>query len=352
MNTRLNSPAADLAAALAVQAEAVCRHYLSHGHREGRYWLVGNVYNAPGRSLFVRLTASPDSGGAAGKWTDAENGEHGDLLDIIAATCLHTSLRETLAEARHFLSLPQTPASEAPGRPYQSKAPTGTPEAARRLLAASRPIVGTPVQRYLAGRAIIDLTGCEALRFHPRCFYRASEDDGPDVRGAYGAMIAAVNDPGGNVTGVHRTWLAPDGSSKANVAVPRRAMGHLLGGGVRFGNVRHVMVAGEGIETILSLRQVMPAMPMIAGLSSAHLAAILFPAILTRLYVARDDDPAGTVAVKTLTRRALPLGIEVVPLEPMLGDFNEDLTALGRDRLVRTLRDQLPPQDIAAFLRS
>ena len=66
----MTSPAATLAHRLARNAEAVCRHYLSTGHREGRYWLVGDVANTPGRSLFVRLSG-PDSGkGAAGKWTD------------------------------------------------------------------------------------------------------------------------------------------------------------------------------------------------------------------------------------------------------------------------------------------
>jgi hypothetical protein len=59
-----------LAQCLARNAEAVCRHYLSNGRREGRYWLVGDVRNTPGRSLFVRLKG-PDSGkGAAGKWTE------------------------------------------------------------------------------------------------------------------------------------------------------------------------------------------------------------------------------------------------------------------------------------------
>jgi hypothetical protein len=66
----MSSHAADLAHRLAHNAETVCRHYLSNGHREGRYWLVGDVANTPGRSLFVRLSG-PDSGkGAAGKWTD------------------------------------------------------------------------------------------------------------------------------------------------------------------------------------------------------------------------------------------------------------------------------------------
>jgi len=65
-----SSQAAALARRLARHAEAVCRHYLSNGRREGNYWLVGDAANAPGRSLFVRLIG-PDSGkGAAGKWTE------------------------------------------------------------------------------------------------------------------------------------------------------------------------------------------------------------------------------------------------------------------------------------------
>ena len=66
----MSESAAELAHRLAREAEAVCRHYLSNGRRQGRYWLVGDVQNSPGRSLFVRLTG-PDSGrGAAGKWTE------------------------------------------------------------------------------------------------------------------------------------------------------------------------------------------------------------------------------------------------------------------------------------------
>lgn len=64
------SHAADLARRLARNAEAVCRHYLSNGHREGRYWLVGDIANTRGRSLFVRLYGPDHGKGAAGKWTD------------------------------------------------------------------------------------------------------------------------------------------------------------------------------------------------------------------------------------------------------------------------------------------
>lgn len=338
------SIASEISQRLADNAEAVCRRYLSKGRKEGRYWLVGDVHNTPGRSLYVRLSASPDGRGAAGKWTDAQNGNHGDLLDIITAARSCRTMRETLDEARHFLSMPLPPPA------LRSKAPSGTPEAARRLRAASKPIAGSLVAAYLASRGITELADCEALCYHPHCWYRASEDDDPDVRSAWPAMIAAVTDLAGSITGVHRTWLALDGSDKGPVAYPRRAMGHLLGHGVRFGRSGEVMLAGEGVETMLSLRQVLPTAPAIAGLSAAHLAAILLPAGLRRLYVARDDDPAGTGALATLTERAISVGIEVVPLEPRFDDFNSDLRAFGRKRLAASVRGQLRADDADRFL--
>jgi hypothetical protein len=54
---------ADISRRLAENAEAVCRHYLSNGRREGRYWLVGDVHNTPGRSLYVRLSGSASGDG-------------------------------------------------------------------------------------------------------------------------------------------------------------------------------------------------------------------------------------------------------------------------------------------------
>jgi hypothetical protein len=66
----MSSQAAELAQRLARSAETVCRYYLSNGHREGRYWIVGDVTNTPGRSLYVRLYGPLYGKGAAGKWTD------------------------------------------------------------------------------------------------------------------------------------------------------------------------------------------------------------------------------------------------------------------------------------------
>ena len=169
--------ASDLANQLAEHCEAVCRFYLSNGRREGRYWLVGDTENNRGRSLYVRL-ASNDPLKPAGKWTDAATGEHGDLLDLIAANQRHATLRDTLAEARRFLALPKS-APSGPDRRLPA-APIGSPEAARRLFAISKPISGTVAQAYLRTRGIKELRNCTSLRFHPRCWYRGDENDPHD----------------------------------------------------------------------------------------------------------------------------------------------------------------------------
>ncbi|CCD86258.1 conserved protein of unknown function [Bradyrhizobium sp. ORS 285] len=340
--------ASELAHRLAREAEAVCRHYLSQGRREGRYWLVGDVNNTPGRSLFVRLHAS--SKGAAGKWVDAATGEHGDLLDIIGTTCGLQSFREIAEEARRFLKLPRWQREP----PVETKVvrPRDAIKAARRLFGMAQPLPGTLGETYLANRGIDPPVSTDALRFHPRCFYRPEDTD---VVETWPALIAAVTDLKGRITGVHRTWLDPDGFDdrrlgKAPIDSPRRAMGDLLGHAVRFGIGDDVLAAGEGIETMLSLRTVLPTLPVVAALSANHLATLLWPATLRRLYVAVDADAAGVSAAKALTTRALDSGIEAVALCPRLEDFNEDLRAFGRTQLREMLRPQLLPEDAARFM--
>ena len=101
-------------------------------HRLRRYWVAGDLDGARGRSLFVRL-APP---GTPGKWTDAAEGQHGDLLDLIRHRAGAPTLRAALEEARAFLALPAAPAA-GEGGSYDAT------EAARRLWRRCRAIDGT-----------------------------------------------------------------------------------------------------------------------------------------------------------------------------------------------------------------
>ena len=225
--------ASELARRLARDAEAVCRHYLSKGRRQGRYWTVGDVRNTPGRSMFVRLSG-PDCGpGAAGHWTDAASAEHGDLLDVIRESCGLVEFRDVAEEARRFLSLPRAEPPDEPRPP----APTGSPEAARRLWAMSQADRAAPWPR-----RIYALAGSRICGVARRCASTlaagivATRTTLAIGSGRWPALIAAVTAPRRHD---HRRapYLARPRVElgKAPVATPRRAMGLLLGNAVRFG---------------------------------------------------------------------------------------------------------------------
>ena len=317
-----------VAAALGARAEEVCRRYLPHGRKNGRYWTAGDVRGARGRSLFVRL-APP---GVPGKWTDAATGEHGDLLDLIRIASGAGSLRAALTEARAFLSLP--PAAVAGGSDSYDRT-----ESARRLWQRCRAIDGTHAEAYLHARG---LARCRfpALRFHPALFYR----DGGGMR-RLPALVAAVTGaagehPGhGSVTGVHRTWLDPARPAKAPVARPRKALGRVHGLAVRFGGPADgaALLVGEGIETVLSLVTAMPDTVAAAALSAGSLGAFAPPPGTARLVIARDNDPDGERAAERLARRCARAGVPAHVLVPEGADFNDDLLALGSAALAARL---------------
>ena len=327
--------ASAIATALGARAEEVCRRYLPHGRKSGRYWTAGDIRGAKGRSLFVRL-APP---GVPGKWTDASTGEHGDLLDLIRIASGSGSLRVALDEARAFLSSPAIP-SAGPPEDYDRT------DAARRLWQHCRAIDGTHAEAYLRARAI-HRCRFPALRFHPALFYR----DGSGVR-RLPALIAAVTGDTGEhpgpgehpdhdaICGVHRTWLDPRLPAKAGVASPRKALGRIHGLAVRFGEpATGTLLVGEGIETVLSLVTAMPDTVAAAALSAGSLGAFAPPPGVTRLVIARDNDDEGERAAERLVRRCACARIAALVVVPEGDDFNSDLVALG----AATLASRLAP---------
>jgi len=331
----------NLSKALAEKAEAVCRHYLPNGNREGRYWIVGDARNAKGSSMKVRLYASKD--GVVGRWVDYASGEYGDLLDVIRLSQGLATIRDTVREAETFLSLPQA-ANASPVSVSETLPDHDKMAAVKRLWSRARPITGTLAERYLQSRGIALGSDMPSLRFHPRCFFKS----GGELQ-HLPAMIAAFTNDEGDLTGLHRTFLDVSGISKATIENPRKAMGEISGSSIRFlattGSDDTVQLVGEGIETVLSLRTLMPSLVMQAAGSSSHLAAIPFDASLRRLYIAHDNDEAGSAATERLMERAAQSGIEAIVLMPQHNDFNDDLRILDAPYLRQRLRLMLHPQD-------
>ena len=322
-----------IAAALGARAEEVCRRYLPHGRKQGRYWTAGDIRGARGRSLFVRL-APP---GVPGKWTDAADGTHGDLLDLIRIASGSGSLRVALAEARAFLASPAMPSAACP-EVYDRT------DAARRLWRRCRAIHGTHAEAYLRARAI-HRCSFPALRFHPALLYR----DGAGVR-RLPALVAAVTGDAGEhpgpgerpgrdaICGVQRTWLDPDRPTKARVQRPRKALGRVHGHAVRFGTpAAGTLLVGEGIETVLSLVTAMPDTVAAAALSAGSLGAFAPPPGVARLVIACDNDAEGQRAAERLVRRCARTGVTALVVVPEGDDFNSDLVSLGSQALAARL---------------
>jgi hypothetical protein len=325
---------------LSERAEDACRRYLSNGRRIGNYWIVGDCRNAKGRSMYVRLKATARS--AAGKWTDGATAETGDILDLISANIGATSHEEALREAEEFLGSPARQTDDGIRKPVRS--PAHARDSAARLFESGRVVAGTLAERYLRNRGIAQHIAGSAIRFHPSC-YRAVHGS---QRGVSPAMLAAVRDNDGRITGIMRTYLR---RCQGDVPViTRKAMGDLAGNGVRFGPRNTVMAVGEGVETVLSLRMAMPGMSMVAALSAVHVAAFNPPTDLRRLYIGIDRDAAGRNAAITLRKRLEPLGVGVFDLTAERKDFNDDLIADSVSMLRERLANQLLAEDRHRFL--
>lgn len=121
-------------------------------------------------------------------------------------------------------------------------------EWARRLWSSGRKIEkGSPADAYLTSREIgeKDYTELRSLRFVDALKY--------DEDLSFPAMIAAVQGADGKLCAVHRTFLAVDGSGKADVPSPKKVLGVLTAGSaIRFSPPQETLGIAEGIETAMS----------------------------------------------------------------------------------------------------
>ena len=128
---------------------------------------------------------------------------------------------------------------------------------------------------------------------------------------------------------MHRTYLRPDGSGKAEIDPPKAMLGATAGGAVRLTDGLSRLVVGEGIESTLSLACGFLNGPaaLRAALSTSGLRGMRLPSHPGRLTIACDGDPPGREAAKVLAERAHALGWQVGICDPGTGaDFNDILT--------------------------
>ncbi|WP_134679575.1 DUF7146 domain-containing protein [Paracoccus ravus] len=165
-------------------------------------------------------------------------------------------------------------------------------------------ISGTPADVYLRECRGITAPLPVTLRFHSACWHGPTAQRLP-------AMVALVEGLG--LPAVHRTYLTPHGSAKAQVEPKKMMLGTTAGGHVEVAKADGPLVVCEGIETGLALASGLLARPATiwAALSTSGMSGLLLPEIPGRLTVATDGDDAGTHAGKALAMKAKAKGWQV-----------------------------------------
>lgn len=281
--------------------------------------LHGNTLEGPRQAFSIQL-----AGPHAGKWTDFGAGLRGDLVDLIAA--VHdTSLPDAAKRARQMLAgqvaEPRDTRRPAPAA-VKIEAEEDRIEKARFLWRQALPIAGTLAGRYLS--EIRDLPGPypSALRFHPRLLTAQSGT-------AWPALLGAVTQADGRLTGFLRYYLEPGSARKAPLRLTKLMTGRCAGGAVWFDPPGEIVAVGEGIETGLSLRQALDgSVPVGAAGSVDNIGALLLPSRTRIVLLCEDGNPPGSFAAAATERSVQRLrsrGLEVVRARPPAGTDFDDL---------------------------
>jgi putative DNA primase/helicase len=154
----------------------------------------------------------------------------------------------------------------------------------------------------------------------------------------YPAMVAPIVDVSGEQIGVHKTFLWPDGSGKADLPKEeqRETYGPRKGGAVRLGQYRAgvPLLIGEGIETVIAAMQLFD-LPGWAALCADGIEALQLPDEVQKVIIAADRDANGVGQRAALVARERGeregRGVEILTPPVAGADFNDVLrSAAGK----------------------
>lgn len=181
----------------------------------------------------------------------------------------------------------------------------------------------TIVADYLRSRGIT-IPVPPVLRFLHQCRHRS---------GAVApAMIALVEHTEHGPVAIHRSWLRPDGTGKADLDPNKMSLGPITGGAIRLAPIGPDgdLAVAEGIESALSFMQLTGG-PTWAAISAGGIERLMLPPEARKIVIAADPDERGMRAARIAKHRWCGEGRQVWIARPTVdGDFNDALRARAR----------------------
>jgi len=339
----------------------VAANALAHAKSLLPRWLKGKFEG----DEFVALNPSRDDGKLGsfkinvktGCWSDFATGESGG--DIVSYYAHVNSLKDNCA-------YPQQVAANRIARDLAELAKNGQPE---RCLAKEPEPVNCKVKPdyasvlwntadeiallskvpYLKGRGIGASNSKEAdVRLHE------AVPDG-DL-GRPSLIFACREQPGHKLRAIQRIFLNRDLSAKANIKVPKRALGAYKGCATWLGSVTDTLVIVEGPEDGLSLRGA--GCPFVAcAIAAGNMANLTIPAAVKSVILFQDNDEAGEKGAKTAAAKYASQGLGALIAKPPLPikDANDLLRERGADAVKQAIADAerfVPQTESVSQMRS
>ncbi len=273
--------------------------WLPRGKRQGQYWLACNPKRADKRMGSFRVNLQ------TGQWGDFAIGLTGGDLISLKAYLLGIGQHQACTLLATELGQSTLQSTLRP-KPYNNK----SRDYAAAIWAEALPL--SPESsglKYLHQRGLEVACPPKNLRLHPNLKERVTGH-------TFAALVAKVTSAQGELCGVHRTFLAPNGV-KANVPDPKQILGQVAGGAVRLEEAGECLAVAEGIETALAVKE-MFGIPTWATLSTSGMRRVELPKNICTVYVAVDYDAnaAGEEAGMALIARLLREGRKAELLHP------------------------------------
>jgi hypothetical protein len=140
------------------------------------------------------------------------------------------------------------------------------------------------------------------------------------------ALIAAVTDNDGFVTGIQRIFLSLDQTAKRDVEKPKMSLGSVRGHAIRLGPKSGTVLVAEGVEDAMTGAIAMEmAHGVFACAGDKMLPKLILPAHAGDIIILSDNDPPGRQCTAKATRAFKAAGRRVSVAYPPEGakDFNE-----------------------------
>jgi hypothetical protein len=323
------------------------------GRWHGAYWQGPNPTRAKDSRTSFTIWQS-------GAWKEYDSDEKGDAIDLVAY-CRRCDRGQAIAWAKDWLGLThldsatrarldaQARQRDAERRRADEAARADKQRRAFQMWLRAEPVRATgPVGLYLAmrldGAGLADIDNREQdLREIPALDYWGPQEPGatgPRHRGP--ALVAAIRQMNGEISGVHATFVKPDGSGKAAVTAPKLMLGTKMGGAVRLSRGAaglafdqldpdggdEDLVVTEGIETGLAVALEMPELRVWAALDLGNIGQLSPHPAIRRLLVCteRDTKPVAIEQRRRVLDGLATKGFDLVEVPAPVGkDFNDTL---------------------------